>query len=123
MEAVIETDKWDYTPPEVEWLPVYEDDIVVDHRAEPPFGKDWPEIQTLRHQAALVESRTGLKVRVALNDIRADEDGIPPLYDVLADHAIGGPAPYEVVWAWMSGFEVGINEYLRKKNERGLKSL
>jgi hypothetical protein len=117
-EKLKTVERWDYTPPEVSETPVYEGDVIVAYLPHPAFGHDWPSLTTLRHQAALVELRTGLKVRVAPNESRTEYSNDPEFFDVLTGHAIGGPAPYEVVWSWMSGFEVGVNEYQRKVHDK-----
>lgn len=123
-----ETDPWAYEPPVVSYDPIYEDDVKVlptgEHKAikkvvgyvvNPKFGVDWPEVQTLQHFAALIEHRTGQKVRVIQATVGQEEgfpDDILATFEVKTAHSIGGPAPYEVVYAWLSGFENGIHEVL-----------
>ncbi len=85
--------KWEYDPPEAE------EDII-------PFGQD---LATLREVAALIERRTGLKMRVAQSET-IEVGSEDPLYEVMTDHCIGGPAPFEVTWGWLSGFENGCAE-------------
>ncbi len=104
-------DKWDYTPPTVTLKPVEEDGVVVAQLPDPPFGHDWPPLQTLQHLAALIEGQTGQRVRVTSHeptyegqDVNTDE------FDVLTTHWLGGPAPFEVTYAWLSGFQAGVGE-------------
>lgn len=117
---------WDYTPPSVTYDPITEDVNVtlntgetrqeiktVGYVVNPKFGIDWPHLQTLRHFAALIEHRTGLRVRVAQNDVEEQE-----CFEVRTSHSTGGPAPYEVVYAWLSGFENGSHETLWAATKR-----
>lgn len=136
-------DKFDYEVPDVSYEPITNDDgLVIGHQVHPPFALTWDHLTTLRHFAALIEHRTGTKIRVAplivkkteaypLSDVgeaSAIVDGAEgmgertveqELYDVLTAHTTGGPAVYEVTWAWLSGFETGIHELLwsSKKKE------
>jgi hypothetical protein len=101
-------DVFDYEVPEVIWRPINSDDgEVAGYKVDPPFDWAADNLVTLRHYAALIEHRTGLKLRVGQSD---GEDEL--VYHVLAGHVTGGPAPYEVTWAWLSGFESGIQELL-----------
>lgn len=110
---------WDYEPPEVAYVPIEKDDQVVGYRVEPPFGVDWPPLQTLRHFAALIEHRTGQKVRVAPSASQPpDYDDMPELFDVMTGHSTGGPAPFEIMYSWLSGFENGIHELLWSTNAK-----
>jgi hypothetical protein len=121
-------DPWDYDPPEVAWVPImqevhkqkptgetYIEEKVIGYRVEPPFGLTWPPLQTLRHYAALIEHRTGQKVRVIPNTVKEwlpfpddDEPKDVEHYEVRTDHVTGGPAPYDVTYSWLSGYENGI---------------
>jgi hypothetical protein len=101
-------DPWGYEPPEVAYVPIVKDDKVVGYKVEPEFGLTWPHIQTLRHFASLIEHRTGIKIRV----IKVDDIEDCEAFEVLTGHSTGGPAPYEVTFAWLSGFENGIHEFL-----------
>jgi len=117
-EPVDVGDKFDYDPPEVIWRPILIDGEVTGYKVDPPFSWEWDHLTTLRHYAALIGHRTGMKVRVSPSDphliITTEYDDEPETYDVLTGHATGGPAPYEVTWAWLSGFETGHNELLWK---------
>ena len=88
----------------------------VGFRVDPPFGVNWPHLRTLRHFAALVEHRTGHKVRVGAvsREVRTDDDLYSvEEYQVLTEHsATAEPAGFEVVYAWLSGFENGAHEVL-----------
>lgn len=87
----------------------------VGFRVDPPFGINWPPLRTLRHFAALIEHRTGHKVRVApvVKDVGPIEQ-----YEVMTEHCLTGePAGFEVVYAWLSGFENGIHEVLWKASK------
>lgn len=109
-EPVDVGDKFDYEVPEVIWRPIKNgDDEVIGFKVDPPFDWAGDNLATLRHYAALIEHRTSLKVRVVQED---GEDEL--VYHVLTGHATGGPATYEVTWAWLSGFEGGHNELLWK---------
>jgi hypothetical protein len=136
-EPVDVGDQFDYDPPEVIWRPILTEGEVTGYKVDPPF-EEWDNgdnLITLRHYAALIEHRTGMKVRVAPNghqsaartqlqeigaEIISRDEG--QLFDVLTGHATGGPAPYEVTWSWLSGFECGHNEILwsvsKKKEEK-----
>lgn len=124
-------EKWQYEPPQVSYDPIYGEpeyktwptgeitstQKVVGFKVEPPFGTDWPHLKTLQHFAALIECRTGHKVRVTEADYKIlDDDGNElEAFDVLTGHSTtGSPAPFEVTWAWLSGFENGIHECLWK---------
>lgn len=125
-DATADIDPWAYEPPVVTYDPIHEDDVKVlptgEHQAikrvvgyvvNPKFGLDWPEIRTLQHFAALIEHRTNQYVRVILaKDQPPDYDDLPEMFEVRTAHSLGGPAPYEVVYAWLSGFENGIHELL-----------
>ncbi|MGO8850311.1 hypothetical protein [Mycobacterium sp.] len=50
--------------------------------------------------------------------ISAEYDDMPVTYEVQTAHALGGPAPYDVMWAWLSGFHNGIEETLRKEGQK-----
>jgi hypothetical protein len=99
---------FEYEVPEVIWRPILVDGNATGYKVDPPFDWEWDALTTLRHFAALIEHRTGMKVRVS----PTAEDG--ECYEVLTDHVTGGPASYEVMWAWMSGFESGHNSLLWK---------
>lgn len=118
------THKFDYEPPKVTWEPITgevdktlptgeirKESRVIGHRVEPPFGDCWDHLTTLRHFAALIEHRTGLKVRVSpAEKPEADQEPEPEAYDVLTEHSVGGPASFETIWSWLSGFENGVFE-------------
>lgn len=116
-------DKFDYEVPAVSYEPILNDEgRVVGQQVQPPFELTWDHLTTLRHFAALIEHRTGTKVRVSpaeWGEVQDEEDKKDELYDVLTAHTTGGPAVYEVTWAWLSGFETGIHELLwsSKKKE------
>jgi hypothetical protein len=116
-------DGFDYEPPKVTWEPITkkverEDDdgrIVVDqetvgHKVEPPWNnEEWDELTKLRWFAALIEYRTGVGVRVARDPDWSE--GSYPSYNIALPHMESTtPAPYPVVWGWLSGFEAGIYE-------------
>lgn len=132
--AVIHENPFDYDPPVITYTPIEEDiiktlptgedkveQIVVGYKADPPPPLTGTNLEQLRYAAALIEVRTGHKVRVAPRPakVKISVDGEDNLvdvehYEVLTAHATGGPAPYEVTWAWLSGFHNGIEETLRK---------
>jgi hypothetical protein len=111
--------KFDYEPPQVTYDPIVEDGKTVGFQVNPPFDPDWDHLVTLQHFAALIEHRTGHKIRVAKNDRKEGEFAyLNDLYDVLTDHATGGPVEFDIAWAWMSGFENGIHEILWATKEK-----
>lgn len=150
--AVIHENPFDYDPPVITYTPIEEDiiktlptgedkveQIVVGYQADPPPPLTGTNLEQLRYAAALIEVRTGHKVRVAPKTVQIKKtvvlDGRPgrdtspiidgeygttqvshdvEFYEVLTAHATGGPAAYEVTWAWLSGFHNGIEETLRK---------
>jgi hypothetical protein len=101
----------------------YNESVVVAYKfdADPPLTGT--NLEQLRYAAAKIEVRTGLKVRVApraakikigVNDHGEDNLVDAEHYEVLTAHATGGPALYEVMWAWLSGFESGNAETMRQ---------
>lgn len=131
-DAEVVVDPWDYVPPQVTYDPIEEfvttvlptgehksEKKVVGYAVNPKFGADWEEIQTLQHFAALIEHRTGHKIRVIKSVHQSpDYDDLPELFEVKTAHCIGGPAPYEVAYAWMSGYENGIHSVLWKASNQ-----
>jgi hypothetical protein len=122
--------KFDYDVPVVSYDPITNDDgLVIGQQVQPPFELTWDHLTTLRHFAALIEHRTGTIIRVSPADPPPLEDDEPSvetenfaakqdeLYDVLTAHTTGGPAAYEVTWAWMSGYETGIHELVWSSKE------
>ena len=107
-------DMFDYQVPEVIWRPNYSPETgeLVGYVVDPPFSEDWDHLISLRHYAALIEHRTSLEVRVA--QVGGEDE---PEYHVLTGHATGGPAPYEVTWSWLSGFELVVQELLWKASK------
>lgn len=93
-------------------------------RVDPPFGVNWPPLRTLRHLAALIEHRTGHKVRVGSvvrEQKRFDGDCLSRTeeYEVMTEHCLTNEsAGFEVVYAWLSGFENGIHEFLWKASKK-----
>jgi hypothetical protein len=102
----------------------YPEKVVVAYKfdADPPLTGT--NLEQLRYQAAKIEVRTGLKIRVAPRPAKikvfgasapgVEEEVDVEHYEVLTAHATGGPAPYEVMWAWLSGFESGNAETMRQ---------
>lgn len=115
---------FDYEPPAVAWVPILASSgKPVGFRVDPPFGVNWEHLRTLRHFAALIEHRTGHKVRVRERPVTSNEvlsRGVDPeQYEVLTEHATTGePAGFGVVYAWLSGFENGIHEVLWRASKR-----
>jgi hypothetical protein len=127
-EDVVVVDPWGYEPPKVAWVPIkeevhktkptgetYIEERVTGFHIDPPFGLTWPHLRTLQHYAALIEHRTGMKVRVIQSTPGQEEgfpDDIPATFEVRTEHVAGQAAPYEVTYAWMSGYENGIHAVL-----------
>lgn len=95
----------------------------VGFRVEPPFGVNWNHLRTLRHFAALIEHRTSHIVRVGPHKVTTgevlSEGQEPEQFEVMTEHCITSePAGFGVVYAWLSGFENGIHEYLWKASKK-----
>jgi hypothetical protein len=136
-------DPWDYTPPKVSYDPIREGDKVVGYVVNPKFEPDWPHLKTLQHFAALIEHRTGQRVRVIATttstpyeEVLDGRDGRESSMQIDGEHATSvryrreewykvqtsyctdGPAPYEVVYAWLSGFENGCHAIFWSVNKK-----
>lgn len=114
-------DRWAYTPPTVSYDPIVEGGKIIGFKVNPPFGLTWPPLKTLQHFAALIEHRTGAKVRVvrADNDLILDDGSLIEAYEVTTGHVVtGSSASYEITYAWLSGFENGIHEILWRSGGR-----
>jgi hypothetical protein len=120
-EPVDVGEMFEYEVPEVIWRPVLnESNEVTGYKVDPEFDPlNWDQLTMLRHYAALIEHRTGMKVRVGPGETPEPPEGIQyeKVYHILTGHMTGGPAPYEVTWAWLSGFEGGVNELLWKASQ------
>lgn len=107
MTTTDDTAKWDYEPPKVSWEPTVVDGRVTGYHIEPKFGLTWPHIQTLQHRAALIEHRTGIRLRVVTSD--HDEE----LFEIGTPHGVIGSEPYRGVSLWLTAFEEGVREARR----------
>lgn len=124
--AVTHEDPFDYDPPVVTYDPVteevtrtrptgeqYNEEIITGYVVNPPPDLTAPNLEQLRHFAALIEHRTEHKVRVAPKMVGDEEH-----YQVLTAHVVSGAAPYEITYAWLSGFDNGIHDQLWKEAKR-----
>jgi hypothetical protein len=94
----------DYTPPKV---------AMVDQKAEPPLDQGWPDLQKLRWLAALVESETGVRLRVFQSDSQMPHRPQAVLYDLVTPNATTGPAGFQGTWTLLTGVELGAKEAVR----------
>jgi hypothetical protein len=127
LTAVQYRNRFDYEVPQVSWQQVTEKGIVVAELASPLLPVTASHLEVLRYHAALIEHRTGLRLRVApaepptapadTNTLAVPIDDPQDQYEVAVAHATGGPASFELTYAWMSGFLTGVFEVQWKASE------
>jgi len=96
----------DYTPPTVQMV-----STPGGAHPEPPLDLAWPKLKQLQWLAALVEIRTGLRVRAGQAKYKIG--GIPQrgYFSVSVSHRGGGgssgPYRFDSAWAYLNGIETG----------------
>lgn len=107
---VIEQD-WDYEQiPVVMRLTTNDEGVVVGSHPDPPFQPAFTHLQMLRHHAALVTSKTGIRVRVCESIYSINSELKEDYFDFMTPHATSGPHAYLHALGWLNAFEDGIRE-------------
>ena len=90
-------------------MPSYDNsNRIVGYHSEPSFGLTWPHIRTLQHLAALIETRSGMFVRVVQSDTDTE------LFEIRTSYSITVDRTYVGATTWLDAYETGAREVRRQ---------